>query len=70
VNGSGTVVVEYAYDAWGKPMGVTGSMAGTLGAANPFRYRGYYYDSETGLYYLNSRYYNPEWGRLLCVDSI
>jgi len=46
-------------------MGVTGSTAGTLGAANPFRYRGYYYDSETGLYYLNSRYYNPNWGRFL-----
>ena len=50
-------------------MGVTGSIPSTLGAANPFRYRGYY-DAETGLYYLNSRYYNPNWGRLLCVDSI
>ena len=36
---------------------------------NPFRYRGYYYDIETGLYYLNSRYYNPEWGRFLNADA-
>jgi len=70
VNGSGTLAVEYAYNAWGKPMGVTGSMATTLGAANPFRYRGYYYDAETGLYYLNSRYYNPNWGRFLNADSV
>jgi len=44
-------------------------MASTLGAAHPFRYRGYYYDAETGLYYLNSRYYNPEWGRFINADS-
>jgi len=44
VNNTGSVVVGYAYDAWGKPMGVTGSMASTLGQDNPFRYRGYYYD--------------------------
>ncbi len=36
---------------------------------NPFRYRGYYYDVETGLYYLQSRYYNPEWGRFLNADN-
>ncbi len=35
---------------------------------NPFRYRGYYYDTETGLYYLQSRYYNPQWGRFLNAD--
>ena len=38
-------------------------------AVNPFRYRGYYYDTETGFYYLQSRYYNPEWGRFLNVDG-
>ena len=36
---------------------------------NPFRYRGYFYDTETGLYYLNSRYYNPEWGRFISADD-
>ncbi len=69
VDDSGTVVVEYAYGAWGKLMGVTGSLASTLGIDNPFRYRGYYYDEETGLYYLNARYYNPEWCRFINVDT-
>ena len=44
-------------------------MAATLGAANPFRYRSYYWDSETGLYYLQSRYYNLEWGRFINADT-
>ncbi len=41
-----------------------------IGIINPFRYRGYYYDNETGLYYLNSRYYNPEWCRFINADEI
>ena len=41
----------------------------TLAAANPFRYRGYYYDTETGFYYLQSRYYDPATGRFLNADS-
>ena len=45
-------------------------MAGTLGAANPLRYRGYVYDTETGLYYLQSRYYNPEICRFINIDSL
>ena len=45
-------------------------MASTLGRDNPFRYRGYYYDTETGFYYLNARYYNPEWGRFISADSV
>ena len=61
VNASGTQVVSYTYDPWGAPMSTDGTMAVTLGAANPLRYRGYVYDSETGLYYLSSRYYNPVW---------
>ena len=69
VNSSGDIVVRYTYDSWGKVLSVTGSMASTLGALNPFRYRGYYYDVETGLYYLKSRYYNPEWGRMLNPDN-
>ena len=51
------------------PMSVSGSMSATLGAVNPLRYRGYVYDSETGLYYLSSRYYNPVWGRFINADS-
>ena len=66
---SGAVVVEYSYDTWGKLLSTTGSLASTLGKDNPLRYRGYYYDNETGLYYLQSRYYNPEWGRFLNADD-
>ena len=69
VNAAGTQVVAYTYDAWGKLLSTTGSMAGTLGEYNPLRYRGYVYDTETGLYYLNSRYYNPETGRFINADS-
>ena len=65
----GTVVVEYSYDAWGKVLSVTGSSASSIGVLNPLTYRGYVYDYETGLYYLQSRYYNPEWGRFLNADN-
>ena len=44
-------------------------MAATLGTQNPFRYRGYYYDNETGLYYVSSRYYDPEIGRFINADT-
>jgi len=70
MNSNGTMVVRYAYDAWGNPISTTGAMANTLGQDNPFRYRGYYYDTETGLYYLNARYYNPEWGRFISIDPV
>ena len=63
------IVTEYTYDSWGKLLSVTGSLASTVGQANPFRYRGYYYDSETELYYLNSRYYDPETGRFINADG-
>ncbi len=62
-------VVQYSYDAWGKLLVTTGSMANTIGKINPFLYRGYYYDAETGLYYLNSRYYDPQTGRFLNTDG-
>ena len=70
LNGSGTAVVSYVYDAWGRPISKTGSMASTLGTLNPFRYRSYVYDEETGLYYLRSRYYRPEQCRFLNADSL
>ena len=70
VNSSGTQVVAYTYDAWGNPLTTTGTMADTLGKLNPFRYRGYVYDTETGLYYLQSRYYNPETGRFINADNL
>ncbi len=70
IDANGTQVVEYYYDAWGAPISKTGTMAATLGTVNPFRYRGYVYDEETGLYYLRSRYYNPVWKRFIFADSI
>ena len=68
VDGTGTAVVNYTYDAWGNLRGITGSKANTLGQYNPIRYRGYVYDTETQLYFLNSRYYNPDFGRFLNAD--
>jgi RHS repeat-associated protein len=69
VDENGSLVVEYAYDAWGKPLSITGELAETLGEANPFRYRSYYWEDETGLYYLQSRYYDPEVGRFVNADE-
>ena len=57
------------FDSWGKLLSTSGSLASTLGKNNPFRYRGYIYDEETGFYYLQSRYYNPEVGRFISADS-
>jgi RHS repeat-associated protein len=73
----GTQVAGYTYDTWGKLISikdqngidVTNDKA-SIGYKNAYRYRGYRYDTGTGLYYLNSRYYNPEWGRFINVDGI
>ena len=67
---NGNTVVSYGYDAWGAPLWCTGELAETLGKVQPFRYRGYVFDEETGLYYLRSRYYNSELGRFLNADTI
>ncbi len=67
---SGTEVVRYYYDSWGKLISIEGTLKDTVGIKNPYRYRGYRYDNETGLYYLQSRYYNPEWGRFINADSL
>ena len=67
---NGNTVVSYGYDAWGAPLWCTGELAETLGKVQPFRYRGYVFDEETGLYYLRSRYYNPELSRFYGSDRI
>ena len=67
---NGNAVVSYGYDAWGAPLWCTGELAETLGKVQPFRYRGYVFDEETGLYYLRSRYYNPGWGRFANADAL
>ena len=66
---NGNAVVSYGYDAWGAPLWCTGELAETLGKVQPFRFRGYVFDEETGLYYLRSRYYNPRWGRFVNADG-
>ena len=68
MNVSGDIMVEYTYDAWGNVLSITGPMADTMGQHNQLRYRGYVYDPETELYYLNSRFYNPETGRFINAD--
>ena len=65
IKADGTVAASYTYDPWGKILTSTGDLANI----NPLRYRGYYYDTETGLYYLQSRYYDPEIGRFINADS-
>ena len=70
IDKTGATVVEYTYDSWGKLLSTSGSLASTLGKNNPFRYRGYVYDEETGFYYLQSRYYNPEVGRFISADVL
>lgn len=69
-NTSGTKLVSYKYDAWGNcTVSYLNGGASTAAANNPFRYRGYYYDSEIGLYYLQSRYYDATVGRFLNADT-
>ena len=68
MDNAGAVVVSYSYDSWGKSLTVSGTLATTLGANNPFRYRGYYYDTETGLYYLQTRYYDATVCRFISAD--
>ena len=65
LNAGGTSVAEYSYNAWGKVLSATGTMA----AINPIRYRGYYFDSDSGLYYLKSRYYDPNLQRFINSDG-
>ena len=68
-------MVQYKYDAWGnqKILDAAGNELSDLshiGHINPFRYRSYYFDTETGLYYLQTRYYDPEVGRFLNIDKL
>ena len=71
---SGAIVAKYAYDAWGNHKvydanNIEVASASHIGFINPFRYRGYYFDTETGLYYVRERYYDPQVGRWLNIDK-
>jgi len=63
-------VVSYVYDAYGRVVSISGDFASTIGDENPFRYRSYYFDSESGYYYLQSRYYDSSMGRFINADEI
>ena len=71
------IVAKYKYNSWGVNIKITDGIGNDIqnnlnhiANINPFRYRSYYYDTETKLYYLNSRYYNPLWVRFLNSDNI
>lgn len=78
LNSSGSLVAEYFYDAWGHIFNIKDGSGNLISSSNtthianlnPFRYRGYYYDTESGLYYLNSRYYDPYTCRFINADKI
>ena len=63
----GAVVVKYIYDAWGR-FSISGNT--TIGNINPYKYRGYYFDNETALYFLKTRYYDPDVGRFISMDDV
>ena len=71
LDNTGAVVVKYKYDAWGKCQTiVVDTNATEIANLNPFRYRSYYLDTETELYFLKTRYYDPEIGRFMTIDDI
>ena len=69
VDSEGSQVVVYRYDAWGEVLVSSDASGFGLSQINPLRYRGYYYDQETGLYYLQTRYYDPKVRRFLNADD-
>lgn len=76
VDSNGNTVAQYTYNAWGRLLSVKNGIGNAVSASstthianlNPFRYRGYYYDNESGFYYLNSRYYDAKTGRFINAD--
>ena len=69
VDKNGDIVARYTYDAWGACTIQSDSTGCCIASINPFRYRGYYYDIETDMYYLQSRYYDPNTGRFINADD-
>ncbi len=69
IDSEGKLVVKYYHEAYGKCTIISDTSGCSIGSLNPFRYKGYYYDSETGMYYCQSRYYVPDWCRWLNADN-
>jgi RHS repeat-associated protein len=69
VDEEGQLVVKYNWDAYGNKISITDTSGINLGVENPFRYKGYYYDEETQLFYCNSRYYSPKLCRFISPDG-
>ena len=69
VDTSDKTVSEYTYNGWGEILNVSNAKDSEIGTINPIRYRGYYYDSELNMYYLQSRYYDPVMKRMICADD-
>ncbi len=76
IDSSGSTIARYTYDSWGNHVSITDGNGNNvannpnhIANINPFRYREYYYDTETGFYYVSSRYYDPEIGRVLNADN-
>ncbi len=67
LDADGEIAAEYSYDAWGNCTIL--SDTNTIAYTNPLRYRGYYYDSDTGLYCIQSRYYDSKTGRYINANS-
>ena len=67
---NGSIIVKYNYDAYGNIKSISDVSGGNIGQLNPFRYKGYYYDDDTDMYYCKSRFYVPKWRRWLNSDSI
>ena len=77
MSNQGNIAVEYEYNEWGEILSITNGKgvdvsknAGHIANLNPFRYRSYYFDQESGFYYLMSRYYDPEVGRFINADEL
>ena len=67
---NGNTVAKYSYDAWGVCTIISDSSNCNIATVNPYRYRGYYYDTETKLYYIQTRYYDPAVGRFINADNL
>ena len=70
VDTNGATVAEYSYNSWGEILNVTKANENNIGDLNSLRYRSYFYDAETGLYYLQNRYYDPIVKRMLNADAV